>query len=185
MMNQELLSEALEAGKAISTAERNLELATEKYCQRIRRLHLSGASVREIAQAVNLSHQRVHQLVSSAASGWRDFLRAIPKHTATEKLMNCGFCGADKDSVEALIAGPSVFICDDCTKVIEHVMIDQTKSAPNFQALERTSKLRCSFCSKRSGRDRNVVAGVDAQICHECIEICKKLLKEYGIAAKT
>ena len=184
MMNQELLSEALEAGKSISTAERNLEQATEKYCQCIRRLHLSGSSVREIAQAVNLSHQRVHQLVSNASSGWRDFLRAIPKRTATEKLMNCGFCGADKDSVEALIAGPGVYICDDCTKVIEQVLINRTSIEPNFQALERTSKLRCSFCSKRSGRDRKVVAGVDAQICHECIEICKKLLSEYKMPEK-
>ncbi len=26
----------------------------------------------------------------------------------------CSFCGKDSDSVKALIAGPSVFICDEC-----------------------------------------------------------------------
>jgi hypothetical protein len=35
----------------------------------------------------------------------------------TEKLLFCSFCGKDSGSVHALIAGPSVYICDECVAI--------------------------------------------------------------------
>ena len=31
-----------------------------------------------------------------------------------EALLHCSFCGKDQHQVRALVAGPKVFICDDC-----------------------------------------------------------------------
>ena len=30
------------------------------------------------------------------------------------KMLNCSFCGKSRDSVERLIAGPNVYICNEC-----------------------------------------------------------------------
>jgi ATP-dependent Clp protease ATP-binding subunit ClpX len=29
----------------------------------------------------------------------------------------CSFCGTDKDKVQHMIAGPAVFICDECVEL--------------------------------------------------------------------
>ena len=36
------------------------------------------------------------------------------KKTGGEKLLYCSFCGKSQHEVRKLIAGPSVFICDEC-----------------------------------------------------------------------
>lgn len=35
----------------------------------------------------------------------------------SEKSLNCNFCGKNRDQVEKLIAGPEVYICDECIKL--------------------------------------------------------------------
>ena len=39
-------------------------------------------------------------------------------------------------------------------------------------------ELRCSFCGKREGQVRRIIAGRGAYICDECIEFCKDMLDE-------
>ena len=36
------------------------------------------------------------------------------KSSSGEKLLYCSFCGKSQHEVRKLIAGPSVFICDEC-----------------------------------------------------------------------
>ena len=36
------------------------------------------------------------------------------KKASGEKLLYCSFCGKSQHEVRKLIAGPSVFICDEC-----------------------------------------------------------------------
>ncbi|MFY0022273.1 ClpX C4-type zinc finger protein, partial [Acinetobacter baumannii] len=36
------------------------------------------------------------------------------KSSSGEKLLYCSFCGKSQHEVKKLIAGPSVFICDEC-----------------------------------------------------------------------
>jgi len=35
----------------------------------------------------------------------------------------CGFCGKSQDDVALLIAGPSVFICDECTEMCMGILL--------------------------------------------------------------
>lgn len=49
-------------------AERDLDLARADYHDAIRRLHAAGGSMREIADELGLSHQRVHQIVDEAGA---------------------------------------------------------------------------------------------------------------------
>lgn len=34
-----------------------------------------------------------------------------------DKTLRCSFCGKDKHDVKKLIAGPTVFICNDCVDI--------------------------------------------------------------------
>ncbi|MFN2444424.1 MAG: ClpX C4-type zinc finger protein [Vicinamibacterales bacterium] len=43
-------------------------------------------------------------------------------------LMRCSFCGKDQHTVAKLIAGPTVFICDECVAVCVDIMEDQRRA---------------------------------------------------------
>jgi hypothetical protein len=58
-----LLHEALIARDTLTALQDEAERGRLAYYQAVRRLHSSGASMRDIAEALNLSHQRVHQIV--------------------------------------------------------------------------------------------------------------------------
>jgi ATP-dependent Clp protease ATP-binding subunit ClpA len=57
------LREARESRDRMLDAQHTLESARADYSHAIRRLHAEGGSLREIAESVGLSHQRVHQIV--------------------------------------------------------------------------------------------------------------------------
>ncbi len=48
------------------------------------------------------------------------------KKGATEKLLYCSFCGKSQHEVKKLIAGPSVFICDECIDLCNDIIRDDT-----------------------------------------------------------
>ena len=47
------------------------------------------------------------------------------KSTNTEKLLYCSFCGKSQHEVKKLIAGPSVFICDECIELCNDIIRDE------------------------------------------------------------
>lgn len=63
-LDERLLAEAREAQAAQVHAQAQAELARVRFADAVRRLHEGGASMREIARAFGLSHQRVHQIAS-------------------------------------------------------------------------------------------------------------------------
>ena len=73
-MDDELLAEARRAQERLIDAERDAEVARAEFHRAVRRLHLNGSSLRELAAGLGLSHQRVHQIVESAG-GSRRWLR--------------------------------------------------------------------------------------------------------------
>jgi len=47
------------------------------------------------------------------------------KKTSGEKLLYCSFCGKSQHEVRKLIAGPSVFICDECIDLCNEIIRDE------------------------------------------------------------
>ena len=45
-----------------------------------------------------------------------------------EKLLHCSFCGKSQHEVRKLIAGPSVFICDECIELCNDIIREETSS---------------------------------------------------------
>jgi len=49
----------------------------------------------------------------------------------------CSFCGRLQSEVQKLIAGPGVYICDECVTVAQHILEEEMKEeAPSFQLKE-------------------------------------------------
>jgi len=48
----------------------------------------------------------------------------------TENTLYCSFCGKSQHEVKKLIAGPTVFICDECVELCVEIIREETKTAP-------------------------------------------------------
>ena len=51
----------------------------------------------------------------------------MTEETSTDKL-NCSFCGKSQDEVKKLIAGPSVYICNDCVDLCNDIIEEEIKN---------------------------------------------------------
>ena len=112
-LDPELVREAERAREQLAVSQHAAYRAKVDYHHAIRRLHAAGGSLREIAEALRLSHQRVHQIIDEAAEPtrrrWRRRAQLLPGPPGP-----CSFCGRPHDVCAKLIAGPGVFICDRC-----------------------------------------------------------------------
>lgn len=50
---------------------------------------------------------------------------AEKKGTSGEKTLYCSFCGKSQNEVKKLIAGPSVFVCDECIELCNEIIRDE------------------------------------------------------------
>jgi ATP-dependent Clp protease ATP-binding subunit ClpX len=55
------------------------------------------------------------------------------KKSASEKLLYCSFCGKSQHEVKKLIAGPSVFICDECIELCNEIIRDEAAEGVSTQ----------------------------------------------------
>ena len=49
------------------------------------------------------------------------------KKTGEAEVLRCSFCNKDQNDVRKLIAGPTVFICDECVEVCNDIIADDSK----------------------------------------------------------
>ena len=47
-----------------------------------------------------------------------------------DKMLKCSFCGKPQNRVRKLIAGPGVYICDECIGVCTSILDDELDFAP-------------------------------------------------------
>ena len=52
----------------------------------------------------------------------------MTEKTTGEKLLYCSFCGKSQHEVRKLIAGPSVFICDECIELCNDIIREETST---------------------------------------------------------
>jgi ATP-dependent Clp protease ATP-binding subunit ClpX len=50
------------------------------------------------------------------------------KKAGADKLLYCSFCGKNQQEVRKLIAGPSVFICDECIELCNDIIRDESNN---------------------------------------------------------
>jgi len=190
-VNDDLLGEARRAQERLIDAERDADVARAEFYRAVRRLHLHGASLRELAANLGLSHQRVHQIVEEAG-GSRRWLRGGNRGGRPDPLLlACTFCGKSQKEVRKLIAGPHVYICDGCATLAGNVIRSgdpaDTKLGTINALPEHAPHLKCNFC----GKERRQTAGLavmpavtlertseSAAICSECLDLCNEIIAE-------
>ena len=163
MIRKSQLERAKLAKEALDAAELAAEKARSAYHASIGELAASGASVREIGKVLDLSHQRVHQILGTLC---------------------CSFCGAPRDEGFRLVSGPRVFICEGCTQRARAAVREQRgEGTPVFQ--RAAAKAACEFCGCRVGegwlkRNRigSIVAAGGHRICNRCVELSIEILAE-------
>jgi hypothetical protein len=172
-LNQELLDQARTAGAELADAEHRVRTSKADYHTAIRRLHLAGAPLREIAGALSLSHQRVQQIVNvSGGSWWR---RAWRTRGGTADAV-CTWCDRPPSEVAKLVAGPNVFICDGCVTAAGRVEKGSGKTAGPLRMAKPGSRERCGFCQKRASDTRPLITGPKAHICSDCLRTCREFM---------
>ena len=62
----------------------------------------------------------------------------MPKQEKSDRHLRCSFCGKSRDEVRKLIAGPTVYICDECVNLCNDIIAEDWEEAKE----EISSKLR-------------------------------------------
>lgn len=174
--------------------------ARAAYHQAIRRLHAGGGSMREIALALGLSHQRVHQIVGEdgiveveAASTELTPLPGSEAVTTTSEGDRCAFCRNERGQVDQLLAAPGpVFICAGCVEVASRVVHGGSSPAASVVSAVPAAAVApasvvsavsgggatCTFCRNDSATVGPVAAAEDgsARICGRCLATCERML---------
>jgi ATP-dependent Clp protease ATP-binding subunit ClpX len=83
---------------------------------------------------------------------------ADKKGTSAEKVLYCSFCGKSQHEVKKLIAGPSVFICDECIELCNDIIRDEV---PAEGAAAKASKSDLPMPSEIKASLDNYVIGQD------------------------
>jgi hypothetical protein len=174
-IDQELLKKAHTAAEHLAEAEKQALLSRAEYNITIRRLHLAGGSLREIAEALGLSHQRVQQIVDEAGGSW--WTRVWRTRTVKRDAV-CTFCGRPPSEVSKLIAGPNVYICNTCVEHAEQVVSGSPKAPSLFFLSRGSARSACSFCGEKRDQGRPVVTRREANVCGDCLRLCREILNE-------
>jgi len=83
---------------------------------------------------------------------------ADKKGSSSEKVLYCSFCGKSQHEVKKLIAGPSVFICDECIELCNDIIRDEV---PVENAEARSVKSDLPVPAEIKGSLDNYVIGQD------------------------
>ncbi len=168
-----LVAKAKDSGARLIEAERQVALAKADYHTMIRRLHLAGASFREIAGALELSHQRVQQIVDQAGGSWWSRVW----RTRNQRDAVCTFCERPPSEVGKLIAGPDVFVCDGCVMIAARAIAgERTPETSGWRLSSGRARSKCSFCGKSRAPDRTIIGSSAGHVCSECLEQCRRIL---------
>ena len=166
-IDEAVLAEVEEARQQLEALEDETFRARAAFNQAVQRLHRAGASLREIATALGMSHQRVHQIIGEEAivevEATSTTLPVLPTQLAlTEVDDSCTACGAPRRELDKLLAAANgTFICATCVARAT----ESTATATNPHA-------PCTYC----GTVTEVTDVGDARICTNCLDSCRRIL---------
>lgn len=157
------------AREELAAAERVARKKRSEYHAAIGELSHAGLTVREIGKAVDLSFQRVQQILGA---------------------LMCSFCEQPASEVQKLIAGGGErrpFICDGCVSRASAALRTKDRVVEDGPVMSFTAATReaCDFCGCHIG-DRGVglqrIAAMATfnrtWICRQCVKACAEVLQE-------
>ena len=183
-LDEGLLRDARQTRERMLDLQHQAELTRVDHDHLVRRLHAGGATMREIADALGLSHQRIHQIVDGGRNGKEPAKTTLlgrlgrRSESGARRLRQagcaCSLCGRGGFEVEQLVAGPGVFICDRCIEVAAELLEGGDRDS-ELIAVAPGSDSSCSFCRKGSKRTGPLIVGRAAAICGSCTGLGKDI----------
>ena len=68
-----------------------------------------------------------------------------------EKTLLCSFCGKNQTEVKKLIAGPSVFICDECVDLCNDIIVEENDVETDV-INDNNETVTCRICGEQCKR---------------------------------
>ena len=107
--------------------------------------------------------------------------------------LRCSFCNKDEDEVKKLIAGPAVFICDECVDACNAILVDDARAgaadAARREAVARAAAravdptitaTHCALCGREYCDEEAEVLLVNEHgtLCARCVDDVHSALTE-------
>ena len=73
--------------------------------------------------------------------------------SAGGRVLYCSFCGKSEHEVRKLIAGPSVYICDECVDLCNDIIREEVQSKPQSNGLPKPHEIRAVLDEYVIGQD--------------------------------
>ena len=90
------------------------------------------------------------------------------------KLLYCSFCGKSQHEVRKLIAGPSVFVCDECVELCKNIVAQEVDPGEKAKTKAAKAKAResrlCGVCMEPRETDELIFLPHAAYMCAGCLE---------------
>jgi hypothetical protein len=103
------------------------------------------------------------------------------KRQAAVETLRCSFCNKNQADVNKLIAGPAVFICDECIEVCNEIILDDRRLAGESadKSVEQPKafpeipisgpSVQCTLCGMPMTRGDGVVIPNRGILCVGCV----------------
>lgn len=104
--------------------------------------------------------------------------RTKDERAAIEPKLQCSFCKKSQDDVRKLIAGPAVYICDECVTVCVDIIADDARAEravadrgdrPAQEAPRWSASATCTLCRMPLVLEEALTVENRALLCRPCV----------------
>jgi ClpX C4-type zinc finger protein len=100
----------------------------------------------------------------------------LRSYSKEETQLECSFCGKKQSDIAKLIAGPAVFICNECVDDCSAALAKREPTGSITTIINETAEAKCFFCGRGAVEVSGIVGCGTARICDQCIKICRDIL---------
>jgi hypothetical protein len=97
---------------------------------------------------------------------------------ATTPKLRCSFCGKSQGEIRKLIAGPNVYICDECVDLCNDILEREAESvSTREEATPVHSIASCALCRLPKDVTELRMIGEKGVLCVECIDTVRSVVE--------
>jgi len=101
-----------------------------------------------------------------------------PRAEESGKTYTCSFCGKSQDEVRKLIAGPTVYICDECIDLCNDIIAEEVDheaqlEGPASPVSSPNAPTWCRVCQLPKPAEEVVAVPALGVVCHRCVDMIR------------
>jgi len=106
-----------------------------------------------------------------------------PEAEEPGKTYTCSFCGKSQDEVRKLIAGPTVYICDECIDLCNDIIAEEVDheaqlEGPASPVSSPNAPTWCRVCQLPKPAEEVVAVPELGFVCHRCVDMIRAATDE-------